>query len=57
MGMPEGYLDNEDSPFKPVVVQPIEPLPPKALFLPFLFLTTLLHRRMTAGDVQQRVLR
>ena len=28
MGMPEGYLDDEDSPFKPVVVQPVEPEKP-----------------------------
>jgi hypothetical protein len=28
MGMPEGYLDDEDSPFKPVIVRPIEPEKP-----------------------------
>ena len=36
MGMPEYYLDNEDSPFKPVVVQPVEKPAPKGV-VPILF--------------------
>ena len=53
MGMPEGYLDDEDSPFKPVIVQPIEPeKPPPRGVVPTLFVSY--HPASPAHDSRRR---